>query len=410
MFKSISKNALFITAVLLFTGCGGGGGSSNNNNNQNLNKTITGKAIDGYIKGATVCLDTDKDGNCNNENYKNTTDENGSYTLIVSGNINKETPLIVQGGIDTTTGGEINATFKAPYDGSKSINITPLTTLAYNIIKEENININQAYKKVAKVLLGSNDPNIVKIDYIKEKNTTIGKKVLKIHQTAKLLDEVTNEEIDEIYKHLSEGILKVAQENKNDVNITTIVEEIKSDISSNIKIEKIVKTIEALESIIDENDTIDDEVVIKIDYLIENNITQIIIDKINENNNTDDIKNLIEENMESIEPEKIKIENILKNEFNITNSNITTNIETIISNLNITSASDISKEKLCELKDINNTIYQQLQLDKECEDSNNIENIQENLILPPTVPIINNNGEINSSQGELALPPTVPQI
>jgi len=355
-------------------------------------------------------LDTDKDGNCNNENYKNTTDENGSYTLIVSGNINKETPLIVQGGIDTTTGGEINATFKAPYDGSKSINITPLTTLAYNIIKEENININQAYKKVAKVLLGSNDPNIVKIDYIKEKNTTIGKKVLKIHQTAKLLDEVTNEEIDEIYKHLSEGILKVAQENKNDVNITTIVEEIKSDISSNIKIEKIVKTIEALESIIDENDTIDDEVVIKIDYLIENNITQIIIDKINENNNTDDIKNLIEENMESIEPEKIKIENILKNEFNITNSNITTNIETIISNLNITSASDISKEKLCELKDINNTIYQQLQLDKECEDSNNIENIQENLILPPTVPIINNNGEINSSQGELALPPTVPQI
>ena len=404
MFKSISKNALFITAVLLFTGCGGGGGSSDNNNNQNLNRTITGKAIDGYIKNATVCLDTDKDNNCSDEKEYNITDENGSYTLIVSGNINEGTPLIVQGGIDTDTGGEINATFKAPYDGSESINITPLTTLAYNIIESnKSIKIEEAYEKVAEVL-GLDDPDKVKTDYIEKNNTVIVKKVLKIHQTAVLLAKETNKPVDKIYEHLSEGILEVSQQNTSyeDLNITNIVNKsgISNDINNTI-IEKVEIIEKAIKEINESNKTIDELALIidKVREKIENN---------NSISNDNDVN--ISALLNSIDPIEVKIENILENEFNITNSNITTNIETIISDLNITSASNISKEKLCELKDINNTIYQQLQLDKECEDSNNIENIQENLILPPTVPIINNNGEINSSQGELALPPTVPQI
>jgi len=82
---------------------------------------VVAKALDGYIKGATVCVDTD-----NNEatcEYTTITDATGEYTIPAAFNKGK---AIITGGIDLDTNAAFTGILKAPA-GSKMA--TPLTTL-----------------------------------------------------------------------------------------------------------------------------------------------------------------------------------------------------------------------------------------------------------------------------------------
>jgi len=82
---------------------------------------VVAKALDGYINGATVCVDTD-----NNEatcEYTTTTNATGDYTIPAAYNKGK---AIITGGIDLDTNATFNGILKAPA-GSKMA--TPLTTL-----------------------------------------------------------------------------------------------------------------------------------------------------------------------------------------------------------------------------------------------------------------------------------------
>ncbi|MDO8280612.1 MAG: hypothetical protein Q7T63_21170, partial [Burkholderiaceae bacterium] len=77
--------------------------------------------VDGYISGATVFVDTNRDGIWNPGEAIATTNDTGDFILKDSSG-----PLVALGGIDVSTGLSVSARFTAPV-GSTSI--TPLTTL-----------------------------------------------------------------------------------------------------------------------------------------------------------------------------------------------------------------------------------------------------------------------------------------
>jgi hypothetical protein len=97
-------------------------------------KKVQGKAIDGYLKESTVCLDLNKDGACQSTlEPTSTTDKNGGFTLNIT-NAHQahenydEAMIVVYGGEDTDTGKAYAGKLKAPNKGTSTINVTPIST------------------------------------------------------------------------------------------------------------------------------------------------------------------------------------------------------------------------------------------------------------------------------------------
>lgn len=104
---------------------------------------LTGKAIDGYLKDATVFADANGDGIWNEGEAKATTDANGNYVLDGAKGV-----IIASGGIDLSTGEAFKGVLKAP-EGSTVV--TPLTTLQQGFV-EAGQTPAQAQESVAKAL------------------------------------------------------------------------------------------------------------------------------------------------------------------------------------------------------------------------------------------------------------------
>jgi len=73
----------YISLLAVLTACGGGGGGSADSSSSTV--TIGGAVIDGYIEGATVCLDVNGNGACDTTEPKATTGSDGKYSISYSG-------------------------------------------------------------------------------------------------------------------------------------------------------------------------------------------------------------------------------------------------------------------------------------------------------------------------------------
>ncbi|MDN3698370.1 hypothetical protein QWY97_13590 [Vibrio cortegadensis] len=137
--------ASMISAALM--GCGGGGGSSSDSSSA----SIAGKAIDGYIIGATVYLDLNFNGQMESNEPSVVTVEEGEFELIVPSNIAKcaeYVPVVVDvpvGAIDTDEPDTpideayqmtISPKFALTTD-SDLLNLTPLTSLVWTEVEQE---------------------------------------------------------------------------------------------------------------------------------------------------------------------------------------------------------------------------------------------------------------------------------
>ena len=74
--RIIPLTALSLATVALISACGGGGSSSTSGVS-----TLAGKVIDGYITGATVCLDLNSNRVCDSGEPSAVTGTNGAYSL-----------------------------------------------------------------------------------------------------------------------------------------------------------------------------------------------------------------------------------------------------------------------------------------------------------------------------------------
>lgn len=139
LLRKLAKSSIAIaTSAVIFAGCGGGGGesssggsSSSSSSSSSSTPTYSGTVADGYISGATVCLDLDNDGTCGVNEPTGTTNSSGSYSISTTATIPAGTKIIAYGGTDTFTNAAFVGTLKSPVDlkdGTKN-HISPLTTL-----------------------------------------------------------------------------------------------------------------------------------------------------------------------------------------------------------------------------------------------------------------------------------------
>ncbi|WP_369070846.1 hypothetical protein [Burkholderia gladioli] len=164
-----AKHVLGVTIAASLTACGGGGGSGSSSGATTTSATqLSGKAIDGYLSGATVCFDNGQ-GACDTSQPSTTTDANGNYTLKVSGSVTgKQLDVLVTS--NTTDGGNkftSNFTMSAFVSGS-SQNVTPLTTMVVSQMKAGKSQAD-ATTAVQNLVGSSVDPNA---DYIANGDTS----------------------------------------------------------------------------------------------------------------------------------------------------------------------------------------------------------------------------------------------
>lgn len=152
-----------MAAVL--TACGGGGDSSTVNPTPPATANLTGKAIDGYLAGATVCLDLNANNRCDAGEPSAVTDSNGNFGLVADNAVGKKLLVVVDGNTkDRSRPGysfPANIVLSGIVDGTTGQNVTPLTSLV--VARMEAGASKAAAEHAVAALVGDGDP---KRDYV----------------------------------------------------------------------------------------------------------------------------------------------------------------------------------------------------------------------------------------------------
>lgn len=155
-----SVTALGLFSSMALYGCGGDGGSSSPSPTPNTSYSV--KAIDGYLRGATVWLDLNANFQLDSGEPSATSQAGGVATLDVSGITNPENyPVVVQAKagetIDEDTGNTISNDFtlSAP---AGVVQVTPLSTLVHiEVSSGGSADVDSAQAKIASQLGISSD-------------------------------------------------------------------------------------------------------------------------------------------------------------------------------------------------------------------------------------------------------------
>ncbi|MGA8148533.1 MAG: hypothetical protein WB870_13330 [Gallionellaceae bacterium] len=128
------KRALFLMTLSLLAACSGGSGSSPGATTPSGNTSITGTVMDGYVFGATVCLDLNGNGICDTNEPTTITGTNGSYSFAVSPGTNLSNLNVIAqvnvGAIDSDNPGtRIASPFQLLALATQPSVVSPLTTL-----------------------------------------------------------------------------------------------------------------------------------------------------------------------------------------------------------------------------------------------------------------------------------------
>ncbi len=234
LIKGIAVSVV-LSAVLV--GCGGTSAESADSDTT-VQVSISGKAVDGYLKDAVVCLDLNGDGYCQASSEPLTTTlDDGSFTLAIS-EVHRadenfdEAMLLVFGGIDVDTGKDFKGKLYAPNDGSALLNISPITTLvakklervlADKTLTKEQIKekIKTAREQVANALdIQEHEVSLDPVEFQKtKKDDKLIRKALQIQKSiealmfaANIQDDDKKEKIEEIYEALAQGLEDMGQE------------------------------------------------------------------------------------------------------------------------------------------------------------------------------------------------------
>jgi len=179
---------------------------------KNTNISVTGKVADGYIVGATVCLDLNHNEECNQNEPTTTTKAGGEYNLIVDSGINIANYSVVasvpKGAIDEDTGQAIEKpyTLSAPKGVIKFI--SPVSTLVKQIQLDGSLSLEEA-KNQYKLKVNLSDKVLdVTENYIDSSDLTQENKD-KLHNIAKVTAKIMAENQEPILLSLNESGLNI---------------------------------------------------------------------------------------------------------------------------------------------------------------------------------------------------------
>ena len=134
------KLPLAVILVSSLSGCGSGSSTSTNTTG------LGGVVADGYLRGATVCLDQNRDDSCLGEAITTTSGAGGAYTLDIPDGVDGSAfPIVVevpQGAVDegedpdsATDDLSVSDSFTLSTPPGKNSFISPLTTLINKIAR-----------------------------------------------------------------------------------------------------------------------------------------------------------------------------------------------------------------------------------------------------------------------------------
>ena len=165
---SVNKRYLLIGATLFgalsLTGCGGGGSSNTVvdeltqlDSAPAAQPEVTGRVIDGYIQGATVCLDINNNYTCDDDEPFGLSVEGGVYSFSYDGSIPEGTQILADipiGAIDEDLGEVVKPyNMLAPLENPEVV--TPLTTLvSQEILSSGGQSTPEEAEKSVKIMLG----------------------------------------------------------------------------------------------------------------------------------------------------------------------------------------------------------------------------------------------------------------
>ncbi len=147
--------------------------------------TLSGKAIDGYISGATVFLDADNDGSLDTGETWTLTDSQGNYTLSST---DTTSPVVLFGGTDISTNRPLVGTLKAP---AGSTVVTPLTTMVQSMVAS-GLSEASAQSQVALMLGISNLPDLTDFDPVAQSSSASSSTVTQAAEVMKAAVMVQN--------------------------------------------------------------------------------------------------------------------------------------------------------------------------------------------------------------------------
>lgn len=219
MKKKILVNTVFSTLFLV--GCGGGGDSSSSTTSTTgsstpsggTTTTISGVVIDGYWRGAKVCIDRNRNAVCDNDEPSGISESGGIYSISALETDVGNYPLAAEGTTETFDEGTNayltgNITLLSPAEMQNIV--TPITTMVETEIRDGQ-SFESAKLSVATALDISTDD--IGVDYVSTGNSTLESKAVTIAQELQSSDNNYEEVAQE------EGITQ-ADNNSTDSNTT----------------------------------------------------------------------------------------------------------------------------------------------------------------------------------------------
>ncbi|MCA8070735.1 hypothetical protein [Burkholderia vietnamiensis] len=176
-----AKHILGLSIAAALAACGGGGGdsgassppASGGGTPTTPTPAVTGKAIDGYLAGATACLDLNNNGVCDSGEPSATTDGTGQFSIPYNGDATGKTLLVQVTPATKDLSRPAGFQFPASFTLSRTVQsalpqvVSPLTTLV-SAQMQTGLSRTQAIAAVQQLVGSQVDPNA---DYLANHDT-----------------------------------------------------------------------------------------------------------------------------------------------------------------------------------------------------------------------------------------------
>lgn len=242
---SIIKLSVFLSIVIIASGCGGSGdGSATTPETIPETTNITGVVIDDYLQNALVCVDINANGSCDSDEPTAHTGTQGEYTIAdVATSISTQYPILVVAtpGQTTDNGNAISGKYKLKAPVGKTV-VTPLTTMAqYAIENNPAIDADMAATAIERSigLVGEADVDIY-ADYLDATNTASTATKNKLHGVSKVVARTIGNNLSNIENdaaiagetNVDNEVLRIVLQHVSG-NLSTIAENVYTEIENN---------------------------------------------------------------------------------------------------------------------------------------------------------------------------------
>lgn len=209
-------------------GGGGGGGNDGGNNGGDAPITISGKAADGYLAGATVCVDVNANMRCDEDEPKATTVAGGAFTIEVPDDIDASAHAIVvevnEATIDEDTGFAVGKPFVLSAPAGQSEFISPITTIVHGILQQNPaLTLDEVVTQVKLSIGASSDISLFE-DYVAAKQdaeSDVAESYARLHKIAQVSAKVLAENHEAIMAAAANQGIDPAQANAALVALVT---------------------------------------------------------------------------------------------------------------------------------------------------------------------------------------------